>query len=64
MKVALTIALIVSALSCGPQFDREAMQEVRDTYCVELLKLADDAELKGVGLTSDEKAAVEFCKGK
>jgi hypothetical protein len=46
---------------CGPQFDREAMQDVKETFCAEVLQEAQLAQQRGDTLTPEENAAVEFC---
>jgi hypothetical protein len=53
--------LIMLNGSCGPQFDREAMQDVKETFCAEVLEEAELAKQRGDALTPEESAAVEFC---
>jgi hypothetical protein len=59
LLVATGIALVVT--SCGPQFDREAMQDVKETFCDTVLEEAELAKQRGDALTPEESAAVEFC---
>jgi hypothetical protein len=60
--VEFALGVIVgSAVACGPQFDREAMQDVKETFCSEVLQEAKLAQQRGDTLTPEENAAVEFC---
>lgn len=63
--VATILIIVVIAINtgCGPRFDREAIAEVKDTYCADLLELAEKAKAQNIEFTPEEKAAIEFCRG-
>jgi len=60
--VLLVLTIVAINTSCGPQFDREAMDDVKSTYCEDLLELAQDAKAKGITFTAEEKASIQFCR--
>lgn len=50
------------ATSCGPQLDREAMDDVKRTYCRDVMSSAADLEDDGTVLSPEELEAVRFCR--